>query len=283
VLSRLLGRAAKDFGFRPWSDHTKRAKRRSLAVLSAKNTEERELPYRDLLEVARKSVGYAERAIEYLTQELESAQHATAHGLATELQEMVELVWAVIDQTERRVLHGEQVPADEKIFSLFEPHTDIIVKDRRDTYYGHKVFLSAGASGIITDCLIARGNPADSELAVPMLRRHGRIVGRVPEQAALDGCFASKENLKRGKALGVTDLAFSKRRGLEVSEMTRSTWIYRRLRDFRAGIEGLISFLKRAFGFGRCTWRGWESFGTYALSCVLTANALTLARHLLAA
>lgn len=194
---------------------------------------------------------------------------------------MALLVWAVIDQTERRVLRGEQVPAEEKIVSLLESHTDIIVRDRRDTHYGHKLYLSAGASGLITDCLIARGNPADSEMAVPMLRRHARIVGRVPEQAALDGGFASKDNLRRGKALGITDLAFSKKRGLDISEMTRSSWVYRRPRDFRAGIEGLISFLKRAFGLGRCTWRGMESFGSYVLGSVIAANALTLARHLL--
>jgi len=280
VLARLLGRAREPFGYRPWSDHTKRAKRRSLAVGNAKGKEAREDAYRDLLKVARWSAGYAERAVEHLKQ-VEGEDRGAALRLADELEELTGLVWAVIDQTERRVLLGEPVPAEEKIVSLFEPHTDIIVKDRRDTYYGHKLFLSAGASGLITDCLIARGNPADTDLAVPMLRRHARIVGRTPEQAALDGGFASKDNLKDGKALGIQDLAFSKKRGLRVSDMTRSTWVYRRLRDFRAGIEGLISFLKRAFGLGRCTWRGMESFGTYVMGSVIAANALTLARHLL--
>ena len=168
-----------------------------------------------------------------------------------------------------------------KTLSLFEPHTDIIIKDRRETHYGHKVFLSAGQSGLITDCVIASGNPADSTMAVPLLERQIRILGRVPKQAAFDGGFASKDNLRKGKALGITDLAFSKKRGLEVSAMTRSSWIFRRLRDFRAGIEGLISFLKRAFGLARCTWRGAESFTSYVLSSVIAANLLTLARHLL--
>ena len=81
------------------------------------------------------------------------------------------LIEQVIQQTTRRVLHGESVPATEKVVSPFEPHTDVIVKDRRDTYYGHKVFLTGGASGLILDRAIAKGNPADSTWAVPMLKR----------------------------------------------------------------------------------------------------------------
>jgi len=64
--------------------------------------------------------------------------------------------------------------------------------------------------------------------------------------------------------------------------MTKSICVYRRLRNFRAGIEGLISFLKRAFGLDRCTWRGAESFASYVHASVLAANSLTLARHLMA-
>jgi transposase, IS5 family len=279
VLTRLLGSAGEEFSYRNWSDHTKRAKRRALAVLNAKGAEEREPAYRDLLRVTRMCVGYVEPAVAYLKRVGRS--NGPALALAAELEQLSLLVWGVIRQTEQRVLEGISVPSDQKIVSLFEPHTDIIVKDRRDTHYGHKVYLSAGASGLITDCVIAEGNPADSDMAVPMLRRHARIVGRTPEQAAFDGGFASRENLERGKALGVQDLAFSKRRGMKVSEMTRSERVYRLLRDFRAGIEGLISRLKRSFGLRRCTWRGAESFGTYVMSSVLAANALTLARHLL--
>jgi IS5 family transposase len=279
ALTRLLRRAGEEFLYWKWSDHTKRAKRGSLAVLNAKGAEEREPAYRDLLKVARMCAGYVDPAVTHLKRR--RSDRSAALALAEELEQMTLLVWGVIRQTEQRVLNGESVPSDQKIVSIFEPHTDIIVKDRRDTYYGHKVYLSAGASSLITDCVIAEGNPADSDMAIPMLRRHGRIVGKVPEQAAFDGSFASRENLERGKALGIKDLAFSKRRGIEISEMARSNRVYRLLRDFRAGIEGLISFLKRAFGLRRCTWRGAESFGTYVMGSVLAANALTLARHLL--
>jgi len=278
VLVRLLSRAGQHFDVGRFSDHRKRAKRRALAILHTGSAKKRTVAYRDLLKVTKKTVGYAERG----AARLEGVSGELASCLVAELRQVVELIRKVIDQTERRVLHGESVPANEKVVSLFEPHTSIIVKDRRETLYGHKVFLTAGASGLILDCVVVDGNPADTAMTVPLLERQKRILGVVPRQAAFDGGFASKENLRDAKALGVEDVAFSKKRGLKVSEMTRSSWVYRRLRNFRAGIEGLISFLKRAFGLDRCTWRGVESFTSYVLASVLAANFLTLARHLLA-
>jgi transposase, IS5 family len=167
-----------------------------------------------------------------------------------------------------------------RLGSLFETHSDIIVKDQRQTHYGHKVTLTGGASGLILDAVVERGSPADSTRAVPMLERQKEIYGRVPRQASFDGGYASKQNLVEAKALGVEDVCFAKKRGLKVPEMVRSSWVYRRLRDFRAGIEGMISYLKRAFGLERCTWKGELSFGAYLWASVVSANFLTLARHL---
>ena len=70
------------------------------------------------------------------------------------------------------VLQGESVTAGEKIFSLFETHTDIIIKGNRDTQYGHKLNLSSGKSGLILDVVVEEGNPADTECLLPMLERH---------------------------------------------------------------------------------------------------------------
>ena len=73
-----------------------------------------------------------------------------------------DLMTRIIDQTERRVLHGEKVPAGEKVLSLFEEHTDIIKKGGRDTVFGHKLFLTGGGSGLMLDAEVVRGNPADA-------------------------------------------------------------------------------------------------------------------------
>ncbi len=276
LMARLLGEAKERCGYALWSDHTKRAKRRMLAVQNARTAAKRLEAYRDLLKVAKKTLGYGEGALEALA----SAGDAGAK-LRTKMEEAVLWLRAVIDQTERRVLRGETVPAEEKVVSLFEPHTDIIVKDRRETRYGHKITLAGGASGLILDVVVESGNPADSTRVVPMLERQNKIYGRVPRQASFDGGYASRANLAAAQALGVKDVCFAKKRGLKITGMVKSTWVYRRLRDFRAGVEGMISYLKRAFDLDRCTWKGHLSFGSDVWASVISANLLTLARHLL--
>ncbi len=278
VLCRLT-QAAKGLVDVAVSDHSRRARKRALGILNAKNNKVRVKLYRDLLKVARKTVCDAECVAKELI-DAPTMDIIASLALEAELRHYIPLVRRVIDQTERRVLYGEKVPAEKKLVSIFEPHTDVIVKDRRDTYFGHKITLTGGASGLITDLVIEEGNPADATLAERMIERQIDIYGRAPRQAAFDGGFASKENLKDIKALGVKDVAFHKKRGLKISDMVKSSWVYKRLRNFRAGIEGMISFLKRCFGLDRCTWCGMESFKAYAWASVVTANLLLIARHL---
>ena len=286
VLTRLMAQAKEyldgiDVVF---TNHHRRARKRALGILNARKKKQTKL-YRDLIKVARKTVNYAENVAELL----ESEQHELAsfeerllaRGIADELWHFIPLVAQVISQAERRVLLGETLSPAEKVVSIFEPHTDIIIKDGRETYFGHKLAVSGGASGLVTDLVVEEGNPNDANLAEEMIARQQEIYGRVPRQAAFDGGFASKDNLLNIKSMGVEDVAFHRKRGLKVAEMARSTWVYKRLRDFRAGIEGMISFLKRCFGLGRCTWRGFESFKSYAWSSVIAANLLVMARHVL--
>ena len=282
VLTRMLGQINERFNDLkiPFSNHTKRAKRRMLGVMNAKNKKDRKKQYEDLLKVTHKTVSYASTAASLLNVHPFNniAVAKTAQDIAGELKEIIRLTHKVIDQTTRRVLNGESVPAYEKIVSIFEPHTDIIVKDRRDTFYGHKICLSGGASNLITDCLILDGNPADTDLPDQMLDRHKEIYGQYPLKVALDGGFASKDNLESAKGKGIKDICFAKKRGLEEEEMCRSTWVYKRLRRFRAGIESGISWLKRCFGLTRCIWKSLPSFKSYVWASIVSANLLTLAR-----
>jgi transposase, IS5 family len=202
----------------------------------------------------------------------------TGHELARRLIRAIRILGKVIDQTERRVFKGETVPASEKIVSFFEDHTDIIVKGRRETEYGHKIFLSGGASTMILGCLMVRGNPADTDHYQPLLKQHEQWYGSMPRQATADGGFASKENLAFAKEHHIKDAVFAKKRGLSVLDMAKSNWVYKKLRNFRAGIEAGISTLKRAFGLDRCTWSGWEGFKRYVLSSIVSYNLLVLAR-----
>jgi IS5 family transposase len=282
VLARIMHQAQElvDFSF---TDHSRRAKRRYIGIGHCRSKNKRVKLYRDLLKVTHKTVSAAERATEAFKQYrgVDILAFIIAMGLAEQLQHYIGLAKRVVSQTERRVLFNESVPSTEKVVSIFEPHTDIIKKDRRETLYGHKLSLASGASGLVLDCVILDGNPADSSLAVNMVERQATLYGKPPQQVAFDGGFASKTNLSSIKDKGVEDVAFSKRRGLKVTDMVKSSWVYRRLRNFRAGIEGIISFLKRCFGLNRCTWRSLRSFKAYTWSSIVSANLLFIARHML--
>jgi IS5 family transposase len=261
-----------------FQNHTRRAKRRMLGIQYAQNKKQRKQHYRDLLKVTQDTVGYAQNCIDIL----QHHHDAVAMAVSEDLKGTVYLALGVMDQTEKRVLHGLSVPAAQKVVSIFEPHTDVLVKDRRDTFYGHKIYLSGGGSNLICDCVIEDGNPADSQLVEKMLNRHNEIYGQYPLKVAFDGGFASKENLKTAKGMKIKDICFSKKRGLQVEDMCRSQWVYNRLRRFRAGIESGISWIKRCFGFARCTWKGLRSFKSYVWASIVSANLLVIARKQIA-
>jgi len=268
-----------------FSDHLRRAKRRNLGVMNAKNKAEREKMYKDLLLVTENTIGYAERCLKaFSSYHPSTLEQAGVMSMVKErLEHFLPLARQAVCQTRRRVLEGESVPAAEKIVSIFEEHTDIIRKDRRDTYYGHKICLTGGASNLILDCVILEGNPADSSLTEMMLDRQETIYGRYPLKAAFDGGFSSQENLKKAKEKkGLKEVCFSKGRGLNIKDMCRSNWMFKQLRNFRAGIESGISWLKRSLGLDRCQWKGFESFKSYVWASIVSANLLTMARHQLA-
>jgi IS5 family transposase len=267
-----------------FSDHQRVVKKRVMTILNARNDAVRQSAYRDLLRYAGCVVDYAMAAISKLASYEGHTLPDTFTGreLARRLERAVGILRKVIDQTEKRVFRGEKVPASEKVVSFFEDHTDIIVKGRRDTEYGHKVFLTGGASTMILGCLIVRGNPADTDQYQPLLEQQKQWYGRMPRQVTADGGFASRNNLAFAKANHVQDAVFARRKGLSILEMAKSSWVYKKLRNFRAGIEAGISVLKRAFGLDRCTWSGWEGFKRYVLSSVVSYNLLVLARIRLA-
>lgn len=278
VLTRLLEKIRDDFGIKVpgFANHRRRAKRRMMAVMNAKNQKQRKAAYADLLKMADNVLGYSLSAL--ATIRIRTSD-PTSFPMYESIENYMVLLEKVVGQTKRRVMLGETVPAQEKVVSIFEPHTDIIIKDRRDTFYGHKICLTGGASNLILDCLIASGNPADASLAIPMLDRQKGIYGRYPLKVSFDGGFASKDNLAKAKIRKIKDVCFAKKRGLEETQMCRSEYVYHRLRNFRAGIESGISWLKRCMGLTRCTWKGCHAFKSYVWSSIVAANLLTLARH----
>jgi IS5 family transposase len=280
VLVRIMDRA-QEYVDAPFTNHHRRAKRRAIGILHARTQDDRVPLYQDLLKVTSKTLTAAERVLaaftsKYSPQEL---RHPLIFELFDSLQHYLALARRVVAQTHRRVVLGETVPASEKLVSIFETHTDIIVKDRRDTLYGHKLCLATGASGLITDCHVEKGNPADSALAIGMVERHMERYGHAPQQVCFDGAFSSRANFDEIKRLEVGDVVFTKGKSITVSEMAGDEETFRALRNFRAGIEATISFLKRCVGWTRCAWRSLRSFTAYAWASVVTANLLLLARR----
>jgi IS5 family transposase len=254
-----------------WRDHRRAAKKRARAI---QFTRGRPQLYRELINLTRATLVHLQGATTQLAGTTEPAI-ALWQAKVRSYQPLIE---RIITQSQRRVLAGEPVPARDKLISLFEPHADIIVKGRREVVYGHKLNLTTGRSGLILDLVIEAGNPADSERLLPMLERHIACYGQAPRQLAADGGFATRANLHQAKARGVRDLAFHKKRGLKVEDMVRSRWVYRKLRNFRAGIEANISCLKRAYGLARCTWRGLDRFKAYVWSSAVAYNLALFVR-----
>ena len=255
-----------------WRNHQRLAKKRALAIRYSRGKDKKARLYKDLIAATQATIASVRRVELQLDNSIEGA------AWCCEVAHYLGLIERVIDQTQRRVFAGKAVPATEKLVSLFEPHADIIVKSRRDVQYGHKLNLATGKSGMILDIVVEDGNPADSACFLPMLERHVALYEEAPRQSAADGGYASRDNLKKAKAIGVSDVAFHKKCGLEIEDMTKSKWVYRKLRNFRAGIEAGISCLKRAYGLTRCTWRGLDHFKSYVWSSVVANNLALFAR-----
>lgn len=276
VMTRLLRQAAALPGAPAlqWRDRRRLAKKRARAIEYSRGKANRRRLYCELMAATRATL----EALQEAGKRVADLAGIAAERWRAQLCHYLPLIKRILTQTQLRVLDGQAVKASEKLVSLFEPHADIIVKGARDVQYGHKLNLVTGRSGLILDVVVETGNPADTERFLPMLERQIAHCGVPPRQVAADGGYASQDNLTAAKALGVTDIAFHKKRGLAVEDMVKSRWVYRKLRNFRAGIEARISCLKRAYGLARCTWRGLDHFKTYIWSAVVAHNLVLLAR-----
>ena len=192
----------------------------------------------------------------------------------------------VIDQTRRRVLDGEQVPTGEKVYSIFEPHTDLIKrgKVRSPIEFGHKVFLAESAQGLITQYEVLKGNPPDEVHVVPSLQRHRQAFSRVPELYGSDRGFFSEQNLASCKHAGVKLVCIPQRGGKRAPrrEAYESSAAFKQGQRFRAGIEGRISVLFRGRGMKRCLGEGRDRFELWVGAAVLANNLMRIAALLIA-
>lgn len=212
--------------------------------------------YEELLALTEQTIGWAAQTQKQLQKQ---SQHS-AKRLAETLTHFIPLAQQVIQQATRRILQGEQVPASEKIVSIFEEHTDIIRrgKEAKPVEYGYKIWLNEVEGGIVSHYRILDGNPSDEKQWQPSLKAHLTTFNQPPIQASADRGLSSEPNEQLGHDLGVRHVVIPKRgyRSKVRLKHEHKAWFVKG-RHWHAGVEGRISILKRAHAFGSLpkSWR----------------------------
>ena len=292
VISRLV-RQARDL-LRPraradkvwFRDRHRQAHRlaRQIAELSrknAKNTGKSSLKwYAQLLGL----VETLRAQVAHLQPRLAGLSDVAAAGLNEMFDHYLPLVQRVLDQTRRRVLQGEAVPACDKVVSLFEPHTDIICRGKakpKDTEFGHKVWYAEVDGGLISEYQLLKGNPSDENYVLPSVQHHRRLFGRAPEELSGDRGLHSPANECQARALGVRRVCLPQRgyKSARRRRYEKQPW-FRAARRFRNGIEGRISQVRRARHLDRCLNHGWEGLERWVGWGVIANNIAVIVMKL---
>jgi transposase, IS5 family len=267
----------------PFEDFTQTAKQlaRQIGETLHKKTDAARLAgrqqYQELLDMTRKTVEWAGKT----KQQLLKCREAKAQRLAQTLETFRPRTQQVIDQTMRRILQGEQVPASEKIVSLFEEHTNIIRrgKESRPLEYGHKLWLNEVEGGLVSHDRILEGNPSDEQQSEPSLKAHLKTFHQPPRQASGDRGLFSAANEQLAQDLGVKRIILPQRgyRSQARLKHEHKTWFVKG-RHWHAGVEGRISVLKRTHDLGRCLAHGFSGFQCWVGWGVIAGNLAVLGR-----
>jgi IS5 family transposase len=281
VLSRTLKQARKvltdQAALSParFRDRTRSARRQVKRIMEAARlrgeqaADQLQTAYRRLIDTAQATRRQAQRIAEALKQQADER----SQGLAKQFSDFLPRVARIIDQTVRRVLGGEKVPADEKLVSLFEPETAIIRKGKpaRPTEFGRVVWLDEVEGGIISGYRILDGNASEKEQLRPSLDHHVQLFDKPPNLLTADRGLYSEDNERYAQGQGVKQVVMPKPGAKSATRIAyeQQPW-FRRGRNWRAGIEGRISGLKRGQKLARCLYHGsagmerWVGWGLIA-------------------
>lgn len=293
VLARLIA-AVREYdaaAVGPGRLQAPRVKRSMLRIVRrSSNTEARRAqlrrPYQALLAHVRRALDWSRevrsRVGEGLTSDRYDLQVAgILQGLLGALEGYDSLVERVLAQAARRVLQGEAVPNAEKLFSLFEPHTELLIRGKagKPIEFGHMVLLQQVENTFIAEYDVFERRPTDASLVDPILRRHRSTFGRLPESFTADKGFYSSMAKLRELEETIPHVSIAKKGSRTAEEREREHQpIFRALQRFRAGIEGTISALKRAFKMSRCLYRSFRTYRSSIGSHVFAHNLVVLAR-----
>lgn len=294
VISRLLHRAKEVIGksgevagelFRSRTRSVRRLAQQVHRVARRKGeeaAEELKGAYAKLIGIAKASKRQAERVRDLLREQTESRAEVQAKRLVEGFEHFLPLVDQAIRQATRRVIEGEVVPNKEKLLSLFEPHSQVIVRHKagKPVEFGRKVLLDEVDGGIVSRYqILAEGGGQDHPYLRSSLDGHQRLFGKPPDLLAGDRGFYTPANERLAEEAGVKRIVIPKvgRISKERQELERQSW-FRRGYRFRAGSEGRISVLKRCQGLDVCLDHGDDGFGRWVGWGIVTANLVRIAR-----
>lgn len=208
-------------------------------------------------------------------------RNAMAEAIVAEMDQYRHLGRRVVVQACRRVLKGEQVPNDEKLFSIFEPHTELLKRGKQNKLieFGHMIQIRQVDGKFITEFDVFEKRPNESKLVKPALRDHKKLFDHYPDRFTADkGYYESMEALEElEQQIPIVAIAKKGKRTPEQIEREHDP-DFRAAQRFRAGVEGSISFLKRVLGLFRCFNKGWDHFCSTVGMTVFAHNLLNLAR-----
>ena len=263
--------------------HTKKV--RKLALYISRNADKKDKrvqqkiksTYRTLLERVKWIVSVGETAEKMLSR----IWDINANAVAAELKRYLPIERKIISQAERRVIMGEQVASTEKVYSLFEEHTELIKRGKagKPIEFGHKVLLAETGEKFIVHYETMLRQKADKELIAESLAVHDKIFGHKLAVLAGDkGFYESREQIQDLSEKIETVSICKKGRRTEEEEQRESTEEFKAGQCFRAGIEGTISVLKRAFKLSKCLFKGFRNFASSVGCAVFCHNLVMLAR-----
>jgi IS5 family transposase len=234
--------------------------------------------YRQLIGITEQVVAEARGVL----QKTKNVRVVDFQSLRREIEHYIGLADRVIDQSRRRVLEGQPVANAQKVFSIFEPHTDLIKRGKvlKDIEFGHKVFLAESACGLITQYRVLDGNPSDQDQVEPALDRHQKTFRRCPELCSLDRGFFSEKNVELCQRAGVKIVCVPQCGGKKTPEREayENSPGFKKGQRFRVGIEGRISVLFRGRGMKRCLAEGRQRFELLVGAAVLANNLMVIAQ-----
>jgi IS5 family transposase len=197
---------------------------------------------------------------------------------APELELYTPTVERIIDQAERRIFHGEIVPAGEKVYSLFEEHAELLKRGKagKPVEFGHKVLIAQTGEKFISHYRVLPKREEDKELLGEVLDAHRGLFGHAPNLLAADkGFYESVTKLTDLEKKIKTVSICKKGRRTPAQEAREHREEFQNGQRFRAGVEGSISVLKRAFKLDRCLFKGFKNFSA-SVGCAVFCHNLVL-------